>query len=76
LASHEVSSYREEEVTQNERPIPEDIMQFVAEQLMELGSDNVQGEAVTVFEGGGMRGCVDAGEQQRTLCMWGCKGLG
>jgi hypothetical protein len=39
-----VSSYREEEVTQNERPIPEDILQFVAEQLLELGPDNLQGE--------------------------------
>lgn len=40
-----MSSYREEEVTQNERPIPEDILQFVAEQLQELGADNLQGEA-------------------------------
>jgi hypothetical protein len=45
LPSHqEVSSYREEEVTQNERPIPEDLLQFVAEQLQELGPDNLQGE--------------------------------
>ena len=39
-----MSSYREEEVTQNEQPIPEDILQFVAEQLLELGPDNLQGE--------------------------------
>lgn len=45
LPSHqEVSSYREEEVTQNEQPIPEDILQFVAEQLQELEPDNLQGE--------------------------------
>lgn len=61
LASHEVSSYREEEVTQNERPIPEEIMQFVAEQLMEMGGDNVQGEAHLVWAGSCGCGCFWGG---------------
>jgi hypothetical protein len=42
LQSHEVSSYREEEVEQH--AIPEDVLQEVATQLQELGPDNLQGE--------------------------------
>uniref|UniRef100_A0A383VNB0 Bromo domain-containing protein n=1 Tax=Tetradesmus obliquus TaxID=3088 RepID=A0A383VNB0_TETOB len=40
LQSHEVSSYREEEVEQH--AIPEDVLQEVAGQLQELGQENLQ----------------------------------
>eukprot|EP00879_Flechtneria_rotunda_P013235 GHRR01013820.1.p1 GENE.GHRR01013820.1~~GHRR01013820.1.p1 ORF type:complete len:230 (+),score=113.22 GHRR01013820.1:279-968(+) len=40
MQSHEVSSYREEEVEQH--AIPEDVLQEVAAQLQELGPENLQ----------------------------------
>jgi hypothetical protein len=42
LQSHEVSSYREEEVEQH--AVPDDVLQEVTAALQELGPDNLQGE--------------------------------